>query len=245
MDSLIKKKIIKKFCHLDQLGNTLLTPFVISKEKKVIYYHIAKTGGSSIFKLLEKNGLNDGILSNKSLNYDKKVEYFLEIVNEWDQYYKFTFVRNKYDQLISHYNYDIHMVNKISFDNFIKEHVSKKSKFFPLYDYWLDQYFLTTIDNKNIFDFVGQFENYANDVRSVCDQININYEEIRVNVGMYKKSKKESYYNNELKQLVDQKFESEMKYFHWELENSSYLGKLRNDIEGFFSRISKKNIFKI
>ena len=61
---------------------------------------------------MEKNGLNDGILSNKSLNYDNKVEYFLEIVNEWDQY------------------------------------------------------FLTTIDNKNIFDFVGKFENYANDVRS-------------------------------------------------------------------------------
>ena len=167
MNSLIKKKIIKKFCHLDQLDNTLLTPFVISKEKKVIYYHIAKTGGSSIFKLLEKNGLNDGILSNKSLNYDKKVEYFLEIVNEWDQYYKFTFVRNKYDQLISQYNYDHQLLKDISFKIFIKEHLSKKSKYSPIHDYyWLDQYFLTTIDNKNIFDFVGKFENYANDVRS-------------------------------------------------------------------------------
>ena len=72
----MKDKIIEKFCRLDELGNTLLTPFVISKKRKVIFFHIAKTGGSSIYNLLQKNNLDDCILSNKKLDYNAKVEYF-------------------------------------------------------------------------------------------------------------------------------------------------------------------------
>ena len=231
----MKDKIIEKFCRLDELGNTLLTPFVISKKRKVIFFHIAKTGGSSIYNLLQKNNLDDCILSNKKLDYNAKVEYFLDVVDNWDAYYKFTFVRNKYDQLISLYNYDKILLNGISFENFIKEHVCKNSIFYPNYDYWIDQYFLTMIDDKPIFNFIGQFQNYENDLREVCDQINIKYEDIRVNVGGYKKSEQGSCYNEELKQLVKQKFESEMEYYNWELENSGCQEKLRNEIESFYS----------
>lgn len=34
------------------------------------------------------------------------MEYFTGVVDEWDQYYKFTFVRNKFSQLVSLWNYD-------------------------------------------------------------------------------------------------------------------------------------------
>ncbi|SVE39421.1 uncharacterized protein METZ01_LOCUS492275, partial [marine metagenome] len=47
----MKDKIIEKFCRLDELGKTLLTPLVISKKRKTIFFHIAKTGGSSIYNL--------------------------------------------------------------------------------------------------------------------------------------------------------------------------------------------------
>ena len=140
------------------------------------------------------------------------------MVDHWDEYYKFTFVRNKYDQLISLYHYDKTLLNGISFEKFIKEHICQISKFYPNYDYWINQYLLTTIDNKPIFNFIGKFENYEIDLRKVCDQINIEYEDIRVNVGNYKKSEQGSCYNEELKQLVNQKFESEMKYYNWELD---------------------------
>ena len=231
----MKDKIIEKFCRLDELGKTLLTPFVISKEKKTLFFHIAKTGGSSIFNLLQKNNLDDGILSDKNLNYNEKVEYFLDVIDHWDEYYKFTFVRNKYDQLISLYHYDKTLLNSISFEKFIKEHVSRDSNYFPNYDYWIDQYFLTTIDDKPIFNFIGQFENYKNDLVKVCDQINIEYEDIRANIGKYKRTEKRTYYNDELKQLVDQKFESEIKYYNWDFENNISQEKLRNEIESFSS----------
>ena len=219
MKNNLREKIFEKYKIIGQDGMTLLTPFVISKEKKTLFFHIAKTGGSSIYNLLQKNNLDDSVLTNKKLNYNAKVEYFLDVLDNWDSYYKFTFVRNKYDQLISLYNYDKMLLNGASFENFIKEHVCKNSIFYPNYDYWIDQYFLTMIDDKPIFNFIGQFQNYENDLREVCDQINIKYEDIRVNVGGYKKSEQGSCYNEELKQLVNQKFESEMKYYNWELES--------------------------
>jgi len=77
MKNNLKEKIYEKFKIIDQNENTLLTPFVISKEKKILFYHIAKTGGLSIFNLLQINNLDDGILSDKNLNYHEKVEYFL------------------------------------------------------------------------------------------------------------------------------------------------------------------------
>ena len=219
MKNNLKEKIFEKYKIIDQHGTTLLTPFVISKERKVIFFHIAKTGGSSIYNLLQKNNLDDCVLSDKKVNYNRKVEYFLDILDNWDEYYKFTFVRNKYDQLISLYNFDRHILNNISFEEFIKGHIYNRSVHYPYYDYWIDQYFLTTIDDKPIFNFIGKFENYEIDLRKVCDQINIEYEDIRVNVGNYKKSEQASCYNEELKQLVNQKFESEMKYYNWELES--------------------------
>jgi hypothetical protein len=215
----LPNKLIKKFCRLDKNGNTLLTPFTISKEKKVIFFHIAKTGGSSIYDLLSKNGFNEGILSNKKLDYDIKVKYFSDILDQWDEYYKFTFVRNKYDQLVSLYNYDKALLNQISFEDFIIKHVCNISEYYPNYDYWIDQHFLTTVDNNPIFDFVGNFNNYRDDLKYVCGNINIEYEDIRKNIGTYDRNKKYAdYYTPQLKALVDKKFEKEIEYFDWESE---------------------------
>ena len=74
----LKEKIFEKYKIIDQHGTSLLTPFVISKERKVIFFHIAKTGGSSIYNLLQKNNLDDCVLSDKKVNYNRKVEYFLD-----------------------------------------------------------------------------------------------------------------------------------------------------------------------
>ena len=39
-----------------------------------MYFHIAKTGGSSIYNLLHKNNLDDCVLSDKKVNYNQKFE---------------------------------------------------------------------------------------------------------------------------------------------------------------------------
>ena len=125
------------------------------------------------------------------------------------------------------------MLNNISFQEFIESHVAQKSLYYPNYDYWIDQYFLTMIDNKSIFNFIGKFENYTSDLKEVCNRINIQYQDIRINTGNYNKDQKDSYYNDDLKQLVDEKFDLEMKYFTWKYNFQHTAKKLKKEIDSF------------
>lgn len=213
----VKDKIFNKFCIIDERSHTLLSPFIVSREKKVLYWHIAKTGGSSIDFLLKKNNLNDNVLDNVNLTFEERKSYFRDVVDNWDDYYKFTFIRNKYDQLVSLYHYDRYAsLQNCSFEEFIKNHINQKSSFYPNYHYWIDQHFLTTINDINIFNFIGRFENYQNDLKKVCSDIGIPFENIRKNLGTYNKSKNyTSYYTPELKFIVDQHFKQEIEYFNW------------------------------
>ena len=227
-----KDKLIKKFKKRDTVNfNTLLGPMVISKEKKIIYFHIAKTGGSSIVKLLRENKCDDLVLSNRAVSEKDKFYYFDEVAENWDQYYKFTFVRNKFSQLVSLYHYDLqggHLSdftkNKsgnvhATFDDFIRYYVQPSKD--ELYDYWIDQHFLTTIDNSNIFDFVGRFENYKSDIKKVCKRLNLTYEDYRENIGKYSKEKNiAKYYTQDLEKIVRNKFNHEFEMFNWNISDN-------------------------
>ena len=210
--------IIKKFTTIDCLGNNLMTPLVVSKQHKVLYLHIAKTGGSSIVQLLKNNGMDDLVLSNKRGIYEEKVDYFKDVVAHWDEYYKFTFVRNKFDLLISLYNYDRQLNGKyslpkdITFEQFLKEQVGVRE---GLYTELIDQYYLTHTNDKCMFDFIGQFDTYNDDLNKVCSQLGIVNTQERTNVGNYDRSKKKEYYTEELKQLVKEKFPKEIEKFDW------------------------------
>ena len=195
-----------------------MTPLVVSQEHKVLYLHIAKTGGSSIVQLLKNNGMDDLILSNKRGIYEEKVSYFKEVVSEWEKYYKFTFVRNKFDLLISLYNYDRQLNGKyslpsdITFEQFLNEQVGVRD---GLYTDLIDQYYLTHTNDKCMFDFIGQFDTYNDDLNKVCAQLGIVNTQERTNVGNYDRSKKNEYYTEELKEIVKNKFSKEIEKFDW------------------------------
>lgn len=215
--------LIKKFTTPDEAGLTLMTPLTVCKERKILYFHIAKTGGSSIIKLLKNNGLDDGVLSNKHAPYDEKVAYFTEVAEEWDKYYKFTFVRNKFDLLISLYNYDRQLNGpwslggNISFEDFVTNHIGCDDTFVKKIQYnnLIDQHYLTHLDEELMFDFVGHYITYAEDLTKVCDTLGIVNTEIRVNSGNYNRDKKDDYYTNDLKNLVRTRFAAEMEHFGW------------------------------
>ena len=213
------KDIINKFISIDCLGKNLMTPLVVSKKYKILYLHLAKTGGSSIVKLLKNNGMDDLVLSNKKGIYEEKVEYFKDVAQHWDEYYKFTFVRNKFDLLISLYNYNIQLngtyslPNHVTFEQFIKEYVGVTAS---LYTHWIDQYYLTHTNDECMFDFIGRFENYSNDLNKVCQKIGIQNTQERVNVGNYDRNRKDQYYTEELKQIVKDRFPQEAQYFNWQ-----------------------------
>lgn len=217
------QSIIDRFTTRDEAGLELMTPMIVSKEKKVLYLHIAKTGGSSIVRLLQNNGMDDRVLSNKRGSYEDKVEYFSDVAAHWDEYYKFTFVRNKLDLMISLYNYDRQLSgawsldSAVSFESFIRDHVGCDDTFVKKIQYnnLLDQHYLTHLDDKPLFDFIGKFNTYTQDLTAVCEHLGIENTEIHVNAGAYDRSKKDQYYTSELEEVLRSKFPKEFACFGW------------------------------
>lgn len=164
---------------------------MISHKHKCIFVHIPKAAGTSIERVFMKDlGLNMdnrhslllGASTNKSLG-PRRVSHLtvMEYLSHhyisqelFEQYFKFTFVRNPYDRLFSTYKM-LGYSDYLSFDGFVKYKLkdlllSKDYGFFliPAYDYLFD-------NNKLMVDFVGKFEDLKEDFNSVLNVTGLNH----------------------------------------------------------------------
>jgi hypothetical protein len=81
---------------------------VLCHNKKCIFIHIPKTGGTSIEHFLRENGKNELLLigissNNRSMQHYTAFELKINIPYFFKIYYKFSIVRNPYERLLSEY----------------------------------------------------------------------------------------------------------------------------------------------
>jgi len=219
----------------------------INHEKKAIFIHIPKNGGSYISEILSKNygfknyylhrpdhklfclGIDNSVDKHENkihgtLIYYKTSPYINRIMNmnenKWNNYYIFTFIRNPYDRIVSGWNY----CNKdISFKNFMKLENNVNS-----FDYWHtfmpQSRHLISNNGKININFIGKFEFLENDLKIVLNNIGFNY---ITHIPFKKNSKKhnnyKSYYTNEI--LIDVN-----EIIKEDLENFDYIKILDSDI---------------
>lgn len=149
-------------------------------ETKSIFIHIPKAGGISIIKSLygeEANGFGHPTYERFLRMYGKK---------QYESYFKFTFVRNPWDRLLSAYNFlkkggmnhldkqfsDDVLKNYNSFESFVMDginetNIEKWVHFIPQYRYIYDA------KMNLVVDYVGRFENFEADfehIRSMLQQ---------------------------------------------------------------------------
>jgi hypothetical protein len=142
---------------------------------KCIYVHIPKTAGTSLTNALFGHPTPGHL----------PLSWFQHIDPErFEQYYKFTFVRNPWDRLISGYSYMarkqsrgaataewIRFINKFdSFEDFVtrwvsEENIERQKTFVPQYRFVFDKFGMQTLD------FVGRFENLQADYQYLCQQL--------------------------------------------------------------------------
>jgi Sulfotransferase family len=73
---------------------------LISTEKKFLFFHIQKTAGSSVARLLKSQAPDTRPFLGQ---HDHALWAKKYLAAEWDDYYKFAFVRNPWDRLVSWY----------------------------------------------------------------------------------------------------------------------------------------------
>ena len=200
---------------------------MISHKHKFIYIHIPKCGGCSLKDYLEEHCTDEL----KNTQHDSLKDVLKDNPKKIQDYYKFTFVRNPWDRIVSLYYFwfnqtessifyqwdfkqaDFIKNNNLSFHDFVKIINSNDTVFHDKPH--LNPYIGFFMEDPSSFDFIGKIENYQKDFEIICDKISITKERIpHVNVSKHKHYIE--YYDNETRQIVADKYAKDIEYFGYE-----------------------------
>ena len=179
---------------------------MINHEYKYFFLHIEKCGGNTVRAALDLPHQRTG----NHLALKNKFRYFRHNPKE---YFKFTFVRNPWDRMVSTYFY-YNRSKALSFKEYttilLNRSASKDWKrHASCYDYIFDENATTTID------FIGKIENFEEDFNIVCDKIGIPQQQLPHKNKTNHKHYTE-YYDNETREIVAEKYAKDIEYFGYE-----------------------------
>lgn len=177
----------------------------ISHEHKFIWFRVPKTGTRTVLNLLHRHI--------ETINSNRKPP-------NCNQYFKFTFVRNPWDRIVSCYH------NKVlkkwptfkecfdkSFEDFVDyidkqdlvkadRHIRLQTKLLPVKD----------------LDFIGRFEQFEEDLKLVLDKIGIEgYEIEHRNKSVHKHYS--AYYTARTREIIERKYKKDIETFGYTFED--------------------------
>lgn len=193
---------------------------ILSYQKKFVFVHTYKTGGTSIRTALRpyrdrpgyvqialsKLGFVD--LATHSTAQEVKSQY----PSEWNDYFTFAFVRNPWSWQVSlyfftlenEYNHHHEVVKSLgSFKEYIQWRVDGNKQL--LTD------FVTDKDGNRIVDYVGRMETMQSDFQKICNHLDIDAKLPHKNKSSHHDYRE--YYDEETKQLVAKHFASDIERF--------------------------------
>jgi len=212
---------------------------IISHRLKYMFVHLPKTGGTSIRTLLttrsdlfkvdvagnwhnitEETYRKFPYITQKLHTHSKLIEginYLQDEGYNHQEYFKFVFIRNPWDMMVSEYQYCKQIVAK-------QEHIHKnnlagvRSKNFKEFLTTRNPYYQNSfLFGDHAFDFVGKFENIEQDMQTICKKIlGDNYTHIDLpHLNYTIRSDYKEYYDDETKRMVEEKFAKIIEFGHY------------------------------
>jgi hypothetical protein len=186
---------------------------MISHKHKFVFVHINKTGGTSIETILRKI----------SKNWNGKhhlIEKYRKLADEkhgFENYFKFTFVRNPWDRLLSNYFFrkitlKDNRVQDLSFKNWIINSRDGNYSFENCLSRRTQLDWIVDENGEVVVDFIGRFENLQQDFNIICDKIKIPQQQLP-HANKSKHTHYTEYYDDETRQIVAEKYAKDIEYF--------------------------------
>lgn len=177
---------------------------MISHDKKFIFIHVPRTGGTSIECFLDSSKFEHKF----SREIHSRHDYELR---EHSDYFSFSFIRNPWERMLSFYLFDKAGSTKYSFESWLQL-IRIRNRFAQSMSFFIMD------DDKPRVDFVGRYETYQTDIEYVCDRLNIEYEELPV-LNKTNHNYYVDYYDNKTKELVGRMYEKDILNFGYEFGN--------------------------
>lgn len=201
---------------------------MINHTLKCIFIEVPKTGSTSIRSIVgysDKPHMN--IKEIKEKFYEelsvKDTNFLTRYIHnkrndvKWNSYFKFGFVRNPWDRIVSLYfrKEGIQMSDKMSFSEFVHwiENSSDTSIHPSKHKNQLD-WFLNEKGDISV-DFIGKFENLEDDWKYISKQLNLDTSLPHANKSRVKKKHYTEYYTPELREIIADKFQKDIEYFSY------------------------------
>lgn len=189
---------------------------MINNTNKFIFIHIPRTGGTSIevpfFKKASAGGMGMQTKHSNMWMWKEKMK------DDWDMYYKFTFIRNPWDVVISKYLcgwYNSDLGGNIG-------HTSGKSL-----EYFLDNYTTPDHEHGDTFleyfdpdemDYIGRYETRAEDMEEISEQIGCKLDSSVRSKATGKKKHYTEYYDSTTREMVADKYAGDIEMFKYTFE---------------------------
>ncbi|WP_179346229.1 sulfotransferase family 2 domain-containing protein [Winogradskyella ursingii] len=223
---------------------------MVFHKQKCIFIHIPKCAGSSILKFFEPETKFYNDQPDYNILYgwcpDRKIhlqhatskellETNLIDQQTWDNYYKFTFVRNPWDRAYSDYLWmKKELKTEGPFKDFLlqrgnfKKRLTKKNIDFRG-DHLYPQTDFFDINGKYEMDFVGRFEFFNQDISFIISQLNLNRKfDVHVNKSKSRFNHYSKFYNKKKKNMVAQLYAKDIEKLNYSFEErKNFQDKIR------------------
>ena len=223
--------------------------------KPYLFLHIPKTGGTSIAKVLPRARTTSRLLQRRlqqgltvtPLRYGAKPHHYtleqyeecgLTKIKTFNNLYKFTFVRNPWDRVVSMYAHflrtgaffihpdSVKFSPRLSFVKFVREMMSalEKEQYYFIYDGLFTPQIKYTHDSEGnqIIDFIGKYETITKDLERLSEICDWGLSEIKIphlnKTDKEYKDYRDYYYDghNVTKEIVAEMFAAEIELYGYE-----------------------------
>ena len=195
---------------------------------KTVFIHIPKTAGSTVSTILRRPNLLNFTKHDPSPAIDKHSSLFVHLEQlgpEAADYFKFSFVRNPWDRLVSAYHYIIARRQELDlvashpdFESFLSSFTEEPSKYLDIPYFKPQSSFLVNDDGEMPLDFLGRFETLDKDLKVVLREIGSR----RMFFKHRKKSKRRDYreyYSDESSKAVGEVYIRDIENFGYDFND--------------------------